>query len=89
MIDEIETIKLDTKKNTERLDRLSGALEKEKDEAAQHEEKILGQIRKNEKKKELEMKIDANMMLIQKTFEEWLKINGPSKKKRGKKKKKK
>jgi hypothetical protein len=36
----------------------------------------------------MELKIDANMMLIQKTFEEWLKVKGPSKKKKKKKKKK-
>jgi hypothetical protein len=64
-------------KNQERLKRITEALLKEKKDAAHHEEEIMNKIRNNEKKKELEMKIDANMMLIQKTFEQWLKLNPP------------
>ena len=75
--------------NKERLKRITEAHEKEKAEIEAHENKILDAIKKNEKKKDLELRIDANMMLIQKTFEEWLKVNGPSKKKKKKKKKKK
>lgn len=74
--------------NRERLARMKEALQKEKDEIASHEKKITDQVQKNDQKKEMELKIDANMMLIQKTFEEWLKVNGPSKKKKRKKKKK-
>jgi hypothetical protein len=68
-------------KNKERLERMTEALKKEKEDAAMHEEKILSQIRANKEKHELEMKIDANMMLIQKTFEEWIKLNPPKPKK--------
>lgn len=68
-------------KNKERLERMTEALKKEKEDAAMHEEKIMSQIRANKAKAELEMKIDANMMLIQKTFEEWIKLNPPKPKK--------
>jgi len=67
---------------------MTEALKKEKEDAAMHEEKILSQIRANKEKHELEMKIDANMMLIQKTFEEWIKLNPPKPKKKKAPKKK-
>jgi hypothetical protein len=51
MTDEIEAIKLETMKNEERLKRISAALDKEKKDAAEHEEKILSKIRKNEENK--------------------------------------
>lgn len=75
-------------KNKERLERMTEALKKEKEDAAMHEEKIMSQIRANKEKHELEMKIDANMMLIQKTFEEWIKLNPPKNKKKKPPKKK-
>lgn len=54
-------------------------MEEEKREIKEHKDNILNQIMKNEEKKELEIKIDGKMMMIQKAFEEWV-----AKKKKGK-----
>lgn len=62
-------------------------MEQEKKEIKEHKEKILNEMRKNQDKKELDLKIDANMMLIQKTFEEWLRNKGKKRGRKGKKKK--
>ena len=64
------------------MERLRKAMDDEKKSIEEHKEKILSQIRRNKEKSEHEKKIDQKMMLIQKTFEEWFRVNGPSKKKR-------
>ena len=71
----------------ERLQRLEKGLADEKQEAIDFEEQIMKKIRANEEKNEHQKKVDQRMMLVQKTFEEWLKANGgpKKKKKRGKK----
>lgn len=60
----------------------------EKKEIKEHKEKILSQIRRNEKKNQLEMKIDANMMLIQKAYEEWKAKKDSKKGRKGRKRNK-
>lgn len=72
----------------ERLKRVKEGLEIEKAESKAFEEEVMSQIRQNEEKSMHQKQVDARMMLIQKTYEEWLEKNPPKKKKKkgGKKK---
>lgn len=53
MEDKIEYYKSETIRNRERMRRLKESMEEEKQEIQEHKDKILGQIMKNEQKKNL------------------------------------
>ena len=79
----IDTIKEDTKKAKDRQKKLRDEYDKEVKLQDDEENRIKNILNDKKNKGEKEKKIDEAMMLIQKEFEIWLGIMGPSKKKRG------
>lgn len=70
--DKIKKVNKDIIIVKERLRRIKEGLATEKAESKAFEEEVMKEIRKNEEKSLLQKQIDARMMLIQKTYEEWL-----------------
>jgi len=84
---EIERIQNDTQKCRDRHKKILAEFEREKQLQEDEEERIRSIMFQKEEEKIKQKKIDDAMMLIQREFEIWLSIVGPSKKKgkRGKK----
>jgi len=81
---QIEQIQTDTRKCKERYEKIKAEFEKERQIQDNEEQRIKDIMQGKQEEKERQKKIDEAMMLIQKEFETWLSIVGPSKKgKRG------
>jgi len=73
-------VEIDTMKKEEIMRRIEEGIQLELQEAKDFEEQLQREMRANQEKSEHQKRVDERMMLIQKTFEEWVTANGGPKK---------
>jgi len=81
-------LELETKRDEQRITQLTEELTKERLYLDTEESRIRNILKSKEEEKEKQKQIDFKMMMIQGQFEEWMRLVGPSKKKKAPKPKK-